>query len=215
MIVRGGNYRMRKAPFVSTLVLMGSGFLLIPTLFAANPLATQLWEVALDQGSGTVEFNAVGRPSALKIHGKGGAPKGLMRIENGILQGSTQFALDTLDTGIPLRNRHMKEKYLETGKFPQAKLTFDPVNLGIQRIEDLKTEKTVPFVGKLSLHGVEKPVKGIIKVSLNGNTALARTEFGLKISDFQVPTPGFAGITMAEDVGIVVESRAPLRMKTP
>ena len=30
--------------------------------------------------------------------------------------------LDTLDTGIALRNKHMKETYLETDKFPEARL---------------------------------------------------------------------------------------------
>ena len=194
---------------------IGIGLLTAPALFAATPPASKLWEVSLDQGSGTVEFNAVGRPSALKIHGKGESPKGLMTIENGVLKGFTQFALDTLDTGIPLRNRHMKEKYLETGKFPQAKLTFDSVNLGIKGMEDLKAERSVPFEGKLLLHGVEKPVKGTLKVSADNGLVLGRAEFGLKISDFQVPTPGFAGITMAEDVTIIVESKAPLRVKNP
>ena len=85
-----------------------------------QPLAYQM-----SAESGQVQFKTIGRPSALKIVGKGPAPKGQLNIDqNGNIKGQFDFELATLDTGIGLRDRHMKNKYLEVGKFPKAAITI-------------------------------------------------------------------------------------------
>ncbi len=157
--------------------------------------------------NGTVEFNAVGRPSALKIHGKGGAPSAKLQVDGKTLSGTASFKLETLDTGIKLRNEHMKAKYLEIAKFPEAVLTFQNIALP----KDLKSNVVltdVPFTGTLRLHGVEKPVQGKTSAEKNGKKLKVDAMFDLKISDFNIPTPGFAGITMAEDVSVKVSFEA-------
>src|SRR3989338_6695806 len=64
--------------------------------------------------AGDVRFLAVGKPSMLKIHGKGKILAADFQLEKESLKGSAEVDLNSIDTGIALRNQHMKEKYLET-----------------------------------------------------------------------------------------------------
>lgn len=164
----------------------------------------------IDHGSGIVEFDAIGRPGALKIHGKGAAPRGNIVIVGSSVSGAITFDLESLDTGIKMRNEHMKKKYLEIEKFPHAKLTISKVELP----KDFKPEKcsqieSLPFEGILSLHGVEKSIKGISKIKCEGGLVKINSNFDLVIEDYGIATPGFAGITMARDVKVAVEVSAP------
>lgn len=176
---------------------------------AATPSAKKLL-FNLDQGSGGVEFNATGRPSALKIHGKGSAPKGSLVLEGTVASGSLSFDLESLDTGIKLRNEHMKTKYLEVGKYGKATLTIEKLSVP----EALKTEagkvEKAPFQGVLSLHGVQKPVSGFATIQRSGDQMTVAADFGIKTSEYGISTPSFAGITMAEDVQVAVQVSAPL-----
>ncbi len=182
-------------------------------LFAAAPV-NQQWIINVDQGSGTVEFKAIGRPSMLKINGKGSSPRGSITVDGDKASGMLSFDLDSLDTGIKLRNQHMKEKYLETSKFAKATYTIKNfIVSGVLKSENARLEK-VPFEGTLSLHNVEKNISGLAQIERNGNEVSVNAEFGIKISDFAIPTPGYAGITMAEDVNIFVQFKAPTKTLT-
>src|SRR5690242_9372669 len=64
------------------------------------------WVVSVTKGSGETRFKATGYPSALVILGTGAPPKGEFQVLNGKLSGELTLDLKTLDTGIPLRNRH-------------------------------------------------------------------------------------------------------------
>lgn len=174
-------------------------------LVAARADSTQ---VNFDNGSGSVEFHATGHPSALKIVGKGGSPKGSFTMTGKLVTGSAHFQLTSLDTGIDMRTRHMKEKYLEVEKFPEAKLTLTKMELPREFGSDASFSG-VPFTGTLLLHGVEHPVSGTADVSKHGNQVTVKADFGLKIADYAISLPTFAGITMADDVQISVQSTAP------
>lgn len=166
-------------------------------------------QVNFDNGSGSVEFHATGHPSALKIVGKGMSPKGSFTMKGKVVSGSAHFELTSLDTGIDMRTRHMKEKYLEVQKFPEATLTLTKMELPQDFSGDASFSQ-VPFIGKLSLHGVEHVVTGTADVSRHGNQATVSANFGLKIADYAIALPNFAGITMADDVQIAVQSTAPV-----
>lgn len=76
-----------------------------------------------------VTFDAIGRPSMLRIKGKGTGVSGTFTIDKQIVSGTTTFSLETLKTGIELRDEHMREKYLHTKQFPEAVLTLIAVSL--------------------------------------------------------------------------------------
>lgn len=179
----------------------------LPSLALA---ATQ--KVDFDHASGAVAFHAVGRPSAIKINGTGAAPKGtLLMTDDGKVNGDLLLDLSSLDTGISMRTNHMKEKYLEVGKYPQAKLSITDVAL--PKADFAKTEyveESVPFKGNLSLHGVTKPIEGTARIERHGQSSVVHAEFSVKISDYSIPVPVFAGITVANDVSLVVDATTPI-----
>ncbi len=199
---------MRKNFFVILFLF----FLSLANGFSAFSAVTpsEKWTVALEQSIGSVEFRAIGWPSALKIHGVGIAPKGLLTVLDLKLTGTASFTLDSLDTGIKMRNEHMKKKYLETEKYPQAQFTFTKMILpDTLKQENINIEK-LPFEGTLSLHGVDKIISGLANIERKINQVQVTASFGFKISDFSIPKPGFAGITMADDVTVQVEFKGPI-----
>lgn len=166
--------------------------------------------VGFDKGTGSIAFHAVGRPSAIKINGTGAAPKGAIAwASDGKVSGELTLDISSLDTGISMRTNHMKEKYLEVAKFPQSKLSLSEVNLPAADFGKDFSESSVPFKGTLTLHGVTKPVSGTAKIEQKGMNVSVHAEFAIKITDYQIPIPVFAGITVADEVSLVVDAAAP------
>lgn len=136
-----------------------------------------------------VEFTATGRPAMIKIKGEG---NGLKIKSEDARSGSFQFELATLKTGIKTRDEHMKNKYLEIGKFPVAEFSFK------------EFDPAQSLVGRLKLHGVEQNVP--VRITKSGAHYLA--EFEIKLSDFQIELPSFAGIKVADLVRVTTEFEA-------
>lgn len=87
--------------------------------------------VELNAEKSPVGFTAVGRPSALKIKGEGAKATGALKSAGDSLEGEISANLDVFQTGISLRDHHMKEKYLETGKpgFSSAVLKLSLIHI--------------------------------------------------------------------------------------
>jgi len=161
----------------------------------------------LEAKNGKTEFTAIGRPAAIKIIGHGAGPTGDMNLarkgDDWMLNGKAILDLDSFNTGIDLRDQHMKEKYLETGKTKTASLEFlnAAVPAGvIEKGGDIK----LPAV--LSLRGIEKPVEVQVNFTDGKEGLRAISQFHIQISDFAIPVPSFSGITVADKVQIKVES---------
>ncbi|MBK7889972.1 MAG: YceI family protein [Bdellovibrionales bacterium] len=65
-----------------------------------------------------------------------------------------------------------------------------------------KIYSAVPFQGKLSLHGVEKPITGIAEVDTTKDSPSVSTEFKVLVSDFKIDIPTYLGIKVADEVTI-------------
>ncbi len=176
-------------------------FILIGTIFFAVQYSWGLPQ-ELKPSGGKVEFTAGGKPSFVKIHGTGAAPKGHLSIDGEKVAGQFDLDLSTLDSGIKLRNEHMKNKYLEIEKYPKAVLVLESAS----KVADWKNGKgkisDATFTGKLTLHGAQKAVKGTFGVAASGK---ANVSFVVKLSDYNVAVPTFAGITVADEVNVDVE----------
>lgn len=158
-------------------------------LFAIHILAATPEKLVADGGA--VEMTVIGRPSLIKINGKGAPPEGEVQIENGKVSGEFKFELTTLDTGIELRDRHMREKYLRVQDHPEAVL----------KIKDLPQNSSGDFTGQLTLHGVTKPVSGKFKT---GEKKSVDASFKVKLSEFNIDIPKYMGITVADEVDVKV-----------
>lgn len=155
-----------------------------------------------DKSKGSVTFEAVGKPSFLKIKGKGEGPAGEVSVDKTVT-GKFIFKMATLDTGIGLRNDHMKNKYLEVEKFPTAEVKIDEVNT----FKPENPESTgLPFKGTLTIHGVTKPVTGTVDVKKVGAGYAVTANFEAKITDYSMGVPSYAGITVADSVKVSVQT---------
>lgn len=160
------------------------------------------------RGTGSVEFRAIGHPSALRIIGLGERATGRFYLDGHNLKGEAEFKLSTLDTKNETRNHHMKEKYLEVERYPLAKLTLDKCELPFD-LKDGASFKGVPFAGQLSLHGVTKAVTGKADIEQQNHSLSVKAEFNIKVGDFTISIPSFMGITMADDVAVTVQEKFP------
>ncbi len=174
-------------------------FLLGPLLFPAIAFAAV---TRLSSQGGSVDTLAVGKPSFIKIRGKGEPAKGQLQIDGKKATGTFEFNVATLDTGIDLRNEHMREKYLQVKEYPTAKLEIKNLELKEEfSVAKAKVADT-PFEGELTLHGVTKPVSGRFRVGEQRDVTAA---FKIKLSDFQIDIPKYLGVTVADEVTIDVK----------
>lgn len=159
-----------------------------------------LFAAPFQVSSGRVEFLALATPGALTISGKqSSAPnvKTDIKIENQQVMGSAVVQLESFSTGIGLRDRHMKENYLEALKFPVSSFTYKKLTLP----PSFSGEK-IPFEGTLKLHGVEKPISGFVQAEKKDSQLILRHEFKIKTSDFGISTPKYMGVVMGEEVEV-------------
>lgn len=165
----------------------------------------------MDGKNGKTEFLAVGRPSALRISGKGTGPNGQLDLladeANFLLQGQVDMDLTTFETGISMRDRHMKEKYLEIEKFPKATLVMEAVRISK---DVLDKGGTLNFPAKLTLHGIEKPVAVALTLEAHGGGWKALSKFKIRLSDFAIEVPRFSGVTVADEVEVSTEAEVPM-----
>lgn len=153
---------------------------------------------SLSVKSGSVEFLAIGKPSFLKVRGKGSAPVGSLKLNGTKASGEFTFDLASLDTEIALRNEHMKEKYLEVGKFPKATIRFTDV--------DAKESSKSTVSAELELHGVKKPIAMDAELKPEGDAKKANGTFKFKLTDFGIALPSHLGVTIADEVTVTIES---------
>ena len=199
------------ASFLSSFVVFFLAFLW-PGSAQAAPIKSPL-QVKLDKNLGEVSFTALAT-HAIHIDGKGDGPSGTLQLKpqgaNILINGSLAFLIDSLKTGISMRDRHMKEKYLETGKYSEARLTLKDFSTSADVLGE--GDQSFAFTGMLFLHGLEKEVKGQINTHRNAGAAsevVIATNFKIKLTDFAVSVPSFAGITVADEVDIKVQFKVP------
>lgn len=149
---------------------------------------------------GSVSFLAVGKPSMLKIHGKAEGPQAKITVADSKMNGTADFSMEKLSTGIEMRDKHMKEKYLETASNPKATLTLKNTKVDSDFEKTLSNAGELPFEGTLKLHGKEQPVKGTYTAK-NGKVD---AKFQIKLTDYGIEIPTYLGATVAENVDVQV-----------
>jgi polyisoprenoid-binding protein YceI len=181
---------------------------LILLLFLQNGHAA----VSLAPAQGSTQFLAVGRPSALKINGKGEGPSGSLSFkkdgEGYLMSGEAVVDMSKFETGIGMRDRHMKETYLEVEKYKTAKLTLKDVKLPKSAVE---SGGEVKCKGHLDLHGKQQDVDVVVSLEKKEDSLGATSRFTIKLSDFAIAVPKYAGITVADEVTVTTETKIPAK----
>ncbi len=97
--------------------------------------------------------------------------------------------LNTLDTGIGLRNRHMRERYLETDKWPVASYQGKIVDVA-KRDSAGRMVYEVQTQGTFSVHGVERDVEvsGTLEM-LEAGVMRIKAAFQIELPDYNIKIP--------------------------
>lgn len=153
-----------------------------------------------DSDSNSVKFFA--RASLGNFTGKTGQISGFITWEGEDTLSTSQvyFEVDlaSLDTGIGLRNKHMREKYLQTDTYPKA--VYEGKLL--QWILQPDSTYLVKTEGMLTIHGVERPFSTIGKLVKKGETYQIYLNFNLNVTDFDIKKPRFLLSSMNEVVAL-------------
>jgi polyisoprenoid-binding protein YceI len=102
-----------------------------------------------------------------------------------------------LQTGIGLRDRHMREKYLHVDKYPDAVLELPWSSVKLPS-DGQTVEATTP--AKMTLHGKTQDVQVKYRISRSGNRYQVTGNVPLKITDYGIDIPSYPGITVQPDV---------------
>jgi polyisoprenoid-binding protein YceI len=117
--------------------------------------------------------------------------------------GSLAVDLRTLDTGISLRNEHLRESYLEVDKGPG----YDQATISEIDLKGLNPDAPAgkgSFTGSLTLHGVKKTVTGPVDVRQAGAGLRVQASFPVNLSDFGIRQPRYLGIGVKNTVQVQV-----------
>ena len=110
-----------------------------------------------------------------------------------VLAGELSVDLATIDTGIALRNRHLRENYLELSKgagFDKAVLT----QIRLSEASGEGFEGRSVFEGTLRLHGVSRGVTGSAEIRREAAGLRVVATFPLTLTDFGIEPPQYMGV---------------------
>jgi polyisoprenoid-binding protein YceI len=174
--------------------------MLFSVLALAAPAPGSTWSGTARPGK--AQFLAVGKPALMKIRGEGATVAGAVQIQNELASGEFKLKLDEFNTGITLRDEHMKEKYLKTKEYPEAVLKIESMKLpaGFKPGQALTDQK---FEGQLTLKGKTATVAGTF--SIEGASMATKAKFPLDLSTYDVGVPSYMGITVAQSVEVEIE----------
>lgn len=131
-----------------------------------------------------------------------------------------EFSVDlaSIDTGIPLRNEHMRDNFLQTKKYPQAQFKLKSIGQAIQLKPGEKTR--ISAVGDFTVHG--KTVTKTIPVDVTWLKKCKATEtkmpgcdllqisadFPVSFKDHDIPRPEIVFQKLADTVIVKVGASA-------
>lgn len=94
--------------------------------------------------------------------------------------------LSTLSTGVELRDEHMQEEFLETGKYPFAQFSgklqtpFDPASTDTQEVR---------VKGTFKIHGVSRHVEVKGQMARHGRHLFVHAAWQLQLPDYDIQIP--------------------------
>jgi polyisoprenoid-binding protein YceI len=111
--------------------------------------------------------------------------------------------VDSLDTGVALRNKEMRERFLETNKFGTA--TFKSISVTGPPSIPPNQPADISVAGEMTLHGVTKRMTIPVRVILIPDGHIHAT------SSFKIHMPDF-GISVPHSILVTVNDEVPVRL---
>jgi polyisoprenoid-binding protein YceI len=196
---------MRKAAFALTLFAVAAPLLAAPRTYTVTSDGKNY---AMFTSEATLET----------IHGRTTKVSGTITADPADVPSSSvdvTIDLASLDTGIDMRNGHMRERFLNTDKFPTA--TFKSVSVSGPKTVAASTPADVNVTGDLTIHGVTKRITVPVRVVLipesevtkssrgPGAWVHATTEFSIKLGDYGIPVPDALVMKLSDKIGVKLD----------
>jgi polyisoprenoid-binding protein YceI len=143
-------------------------------------------------GDATAKFSGKG-PGGFKLEGE----TNQLSIQDDGQKVTFIVPLATLKTGNSLRDQHMREKYLQTDKYPDAVLVVPWSSI---RLPENGQSVTQTVTGQMTLHGKTKDVPVTYTVRRNGDIHQTTGKVPLNIKDFGIDIPSYLGLTVKPDM---------------
>ena len=133
----------------------------------------------------------------------------------GSFTGELLVDLATLDTGIGLRNDHLRTTYLDTERGPD----FRRAALSGVTLEEPPPERDgrreTMFSGTLTLHGVQRAIEGEAELRRRNGRMQVEARFSLSLDAFDIPPPRYLGIGVRDAIEITVRFDAARNETSP
>jgi len=133
---------------------------------------------------------------------------------------TAQFDVDlnTLDTGIGLRNEHMRDNYLETAKYPSASFRLTRIVSSDKASLSAGESANVVAEGEFTIHGVSKTYQIPLTIyydktsdatssrlnGAKGDILVVTGDWMLKLADHNIQRPEFLVLKLATDQKVSV-----------
>ncbi len=159
---------------------------------------------------GTASFDVDTNMPALSVHGKSNALEGRVRVRRGpqgplLEQIEAKMPVETLQTGLKLRDEHMR-KYIFTtsdGQVPDVRFVADKATCS-----GSGNQSTCQVAGDLVIRGTAKPFNIALKVTENNGTYRATGDSVVKLSTYGIEQPSQLGVRTEDDVKLKLDFTA-------
>jgi polyisoprenoid-binding protein YceI len=148
-------------------------------------------------GSSSVTFAAAG-PAGMRIVGATND----LSVSDDSQNVTVTVPLANLKTGIDLRDHHMRDKYLEIGKYPNAELV---VAKSAIRMPPAGGDASGDASGTMKLHGKTKAVTFHYVARRDGGAMKVGGTVHVDMRDYGIDVPSYMGITVKPDVDVEVK----------
>lgn len=171
------------------------------TIFLVN---VEAYAQKFQTNKGNVEF--LSKAPMNEFTGKSDKLHGLIDFDKNLVD--FYVDMNTVKTGIGLRDRHMRDNYIETKKYPFAEFTgkiegFDgPIQINPGQSMEVSVS------GIFKIHGVERPmvIPGTIIKSSKGDQLEVKAQFNILLGDHDIEVPKVVFYELAEEQKVSLEA---------
>jgi polyisoprenoid-binding protein YceI len=117
-----------------------------------------------------------------------------------VFSGDLSVDLRTLDTGMDLRNDHLRNEYLEVGHEGFERAVLSEIKLG--DVDPNTFQGRTRFTATFLLHGARRTVTGHAEIHRDGSSVRVEASFPVTLPDYGIAKPRYLGVGVKDEVEV-------------